>query len=73
VAHIGPLDRSSPGVDAGSAIIRRLIGGRVAQPVHFDGNSVPRDATTLPLYTRAADRIEAAVGVNLGRAIDVSG
>jgi len=51
----------------------------VSKPVDFDGVPAPRRAATaaptnvLQLYTRAADRVEAAVAIQLGRSIDVQG
>jgi hypothetical protein len=59
---------------APAARIDQLIAGRTRQPVDF--SAVPAARSTsggapLQLYTRAADRVEAAVGVHLGRGIDV--
>ncbi|MCA9289567.1 MAG: hypothetical protein KDA25_00470 [Phycisphaerales bacterium] len=56
-------------------ILRKLVAGQVAQPIDFSGAAtpMPKDELTLPLYTRAADKIEAAVAVNRGRRIDVRG
>ena len=53
----------------------RLIAGRVAGQVDFSGSATrdPNLTGTLQLYTRAADMLEAAIGVHLGRAIDVQG
>jgi hypothetical protein len=50
----------------------KLVAGSVAQPVNFD---VARTASAhgFQMYTRAADRIEAAVRIELGRAIDLKG
>jgi len=57
-----------------SAKVDRLVGGTVNVPLSFDGAATRTPGTgTLQLYTRAADKIEAAVAVNVGRAIDVSG
>jgi len=57
--------------------IDRLIGGTVPGTVEFETATRPAaeasSVTTFQLYTRAADRIEAAVGVQIGRAIDVRG
>lgn len=51
-----------------------LVAGHVRGPIEFDGVSVPRsNAAALNLYTRAADRIEAATAVRIGRSIDVKG
>ncbi len=76
-ATVGPASTSR------SSQIDALIGGRVPGRVSFDGGSGVTNAAasaraagptfSLPLYTRAADRIEAATGVNLGRTLDVRG
>jgi len=57
---------------------QRLVAAKVAQPVNFDAAAAPINRTVsaghaLQLYTRAADRIEAAVGVHIGRSIDIRG
>jgi hypothetical protein len=63
-----PLAEPSPG-------IKTLIAGTVSGRVDFDAaaNAPARPASAFPLYTRAADAIEAAVGVEIGRTIDVRG
>ena len=55
--------------------VNQLIAGAVPGPVTFDGSFTPvrSDTPTLQLYTRAADTIEAATGIQLGRTIDVKG
>jgi hypothetical protein len=57
-----------------------LVGARVAAPASIGsaletGPSAPalRSAFAYPMYTRAADRVEAAVAVQLGRTVDVRG
>lgn len=62
-----PADRTSP--------IDQLIAGNVSQAVDFDTSTLPRPNAAEPfqLYTRAADKIEAAVAVQIGRALDVTG
>lgn len=51
-----------------------LVAGRVSGPVQFDGVSVPTsNPAALNLYTRAADKIEAATAVQIGRTIDIKG
>ena len=60
---------------AGSAPARHpLVGGSVPQPVAFDSSQRrPRSvADSLPMYNRAADTVEAAVAVQLGRMIDAT-
>ena len=49
-----------------------LIAGIVRQPVEFEPpmKPSPPQGASFPLYTRAADKVEAAVGVQVGRVID---
>ena len=71
-AQVGPVAQSSP-----AKAIDTLVAGKTNQPVSFDapgkGSSTAVNGATLQLYTRAADRIEAAVGVALGKSLDVTG
>ena len=54
--------------------VRQLVSGKVSGPVDFASASTPTSpAGPYQLYTRAADKIEAAVAVRIGRAIDVKG
>jgi hypothetical protein len=55
--------------------ISQLLAGKVSQAVDFDTSTLPRPGPAEPfqLYTRAADKIEAAVAVQVGRALDVRG
>lgn len=59
-----------------SANISTLIAAKVSQPIDFNNTATPGIVPVneaLPLYTRAADRIEAATGVKLGHELDVTG
>ena len=70
LAQIGPVNAtlSSP------AAAQSLVAGRVPGAIEFDGVSVPRmNPGAFSLYTRAADKIEAATAVQIGRSIDVKG
>ena len=59
---------------AGSEKIQQLVSGRVPGPVDFYSASTPTSpAGAYQLYTRAADRIEAATGIRLGSQLDVKG
>jgi hypothetical protein len=71
-APIGAISpASTPNAIAGPTA---LVAGRVPGAVRFDGVSVPRpDMSVLNMYTRAADKIEAATAVHIGRTIDVKG
>lgn len=50
-----------------------LVAGKVSQAPDFSGNLPARAEGALPLYGRAADRIEAAIGLELGRNLDITG
>ncbi|MGI9014654.1 MAG: hypothetical protein ACR2GY_10445 [Phycisphaerales bacterium] len=63
--------QSLPGVSRSRAI-DHIVGGTVHQPISFDGAATVSGNGALPMYTRAADKVEAATGIALGRAIDVS-
>lgn len=72
LASIGPAQNASPARLPTNA--QALVAGRVQGPVEFDGVSVPRtNPLALNLYTRAADKIEAATAVQIGRTIDIKG
>lgn len=62
-----------PGAMQSSARVQQLVAAKVSQPVTFDSPSVTplNHSPVLQMYTRAADKIEAAVGVQLGRTLDV--
>ncbi len=53
--------------------VARLVAGVVRGPIAFVPQPQPDTpvGSTLPLYKRAADRVEAAVAVHPGRMIDV--
>lgn len=54
--------------------VRAIVGGRVPGGVEFERPSIPPASLQgLSLYTRAADRVEAATGISLGRSLDVRG
>jgi hypothetical protein len=62
-------------LQATSPVASRLVAGNVSAPVSFEASAVSRSTTTSPaavfqMYTRAADRIEAATGVRLGQIFD---
>jgi hypothetical protein len=59
---------------AASARISQLVGGRVPGRVDFTGSAPTASrGDVLPLYTRAADKVEASVAVRLGSALDLRG
>lgn len=52
----------------------QLVAGRVDKPVDFSASPPTRGAMeAFQLYNRAADRVEAAVGIQVGRQLDVKG
>lgn len=69
--------RVEPSRDPGPAAasrLERLVGGRVAGGVDFTGSAPTASrGDVLPLYTRAADKVEASVAVRLGSTLDLRG
>ena len=74
-----PLRAQQPDSFEPASSAQRLVAGKVAQPVNFDpaasvaNNGSASVAPVYQMYTRAADKIEAAVAVQIGRAIDLRG
>jgi hypothetical protein len=64
-----------PDVYEPSTPAQQLVAGTVAGSVNFDASprSAPASAYAFQMYTRAADKVEAAVGVQVGRTMDVKG
>lgn len=57
-----------------AARLERLVGGRVPGRVDFTGSAPTASrGDVLPLYTRAADKVEASVAVRLGSSLDLRG
>jgi hypothetical protein len=50
--------------------VRQIVAGQVAGKVHFDGIDVT-NAQPLQLYTRTADRIEAATRIATGQHLNI--
>ena len=72
----GPItDVAAPTPGVIGSELQQLIGGSVRESVDFDSASTPANPAgpTLQLYSRAADRVEAATGVHLGRGLDIKG
>jgi hypothetical protein len=67
-AYAPAIGGAKPGVAQNS---NPLVANRVSAPLDLDRPSVPAPAGSLSLYTRAADRIEAATALFAGRQIDV--
>ncbi len=68
------IDPATPASPAATERIGRLVGGRVAGAVDFSGSAPTASrGDVLPLYTRAADKVEASVAVRLGGSLDVRG
>ena len=77
-ATYAPAPPSPPPVPtpppAAQTQVQDLVAARVAVPIDFPSAEVAPAAAkphAFPLYTRAADAVEAAVGVRAGRMIDV--
>ncbi|MHC5115359.1 MAG: hypothetical protein ACYTGP_13130 [Planctomycetota bacterium] len=72
-----PAPAATPALQVGAPrppALDRLVAARTTAPIEFDAASTPASsADSLPLYDRAADRVEAAVAVQVGRTIDVRG
>lgn len=67
---IGPAPATKPAQPMEK--VSQLLAGKVAGPVDFSAG--PRAASgsdAMQLYTRSADRIEAATAVQIGRQLDV--
>jgi len=72
-AQVQPTDAAD--TTQPSAKIQSLVAGQVTQPIDFNATPAAKLApgATLQLYNRAADRIEAATAVRIGRSLDVTG
>lgn len=71
-----PQGRVAQAESSGAA--GQLVAGNVSNPVNFDAAPAARSnalnpAPVFQMYTRAADRIEAATAIQIGRSIDVTG
>ena len=66
---------ATPAETGPSAKIRNLVGAIVPGGITFDSETGAAAPTTdsLPMYRRPEDRNAAAVGVELGRTLDVRG
>jgi hypothetical protein len=81
VGAAGPTARLSRPQAAGEAPqtpqgerVAKLVAGHVAGRVDFDSATRTQGQVgALQLYTRAADRVEAATGISLGRRVDLEG
>ncbi len=59
---------------AATSRLERLVGGRVGGGLDFTGSAPTASrGDVLPLYTRAADKVEASVAVRLGSTLDLRG
>ena len=70
---VAPSAAPSPMNQAPTSAVQSLVAGRVPGGMDFDAASlIPnRPTNAFQLYTRVADRIEAATGVERGRVIDL--
>lgn len=68
---VAPASPNRPGAEA-SARIGRLVAGRVPGAVDFTGSApTAGESDVLPMYTRAADKVEASVSVRIGSSLDL--
>ncbi|MHC4991653.1 MAG: hypothetical protein ACYTGC_11805 [Planctomycetota bacterium] len=51
----------------------KLVAASVREPAALPAQDLARTEGVLPMYTRAADLVEAAVAVQLGRSVDLTG
>jgi hypothetical protein len=65
-----PSASAAPAPARGKAPADGLVAGHVPGGVDFSG-PVPTRGSSLSLYSRAADRVEAATAVNIGRSLDL--
>lgn len=79
-AIVPPRTAGAERVDRISASLSNLVSGSVNSPVSqgvgFEQPTAPRGGTSdgrMQLYTRAADRIEVATDVAIGRTLDTRG
>lgn len=72
IARIQPDDAFETSAANRSQRIESLIAGRVDHPIDFTPTPAPQ-SEALQMYTRAADRIEAATSVHIGQSLDVRG
>ena len=70
---VPPMQAQPVAARALSDAAQQLVGGTVGGAVDFHATTPSSPAGAFQLYTRAADKIEAAVNVELGRSIDVRG
>jgi hypothetical protein len=52
---------------------QRLVGATVGRAVDFHASPAAASLGAFQLYTRAADKVEAAVAVQVGRTLDLQG
>jgi len=72
VRQVRPIERAAE--QQINENIEKLIAGTVKGPVDFSAASTPTSpAGAYQLYTRAADKVEASMAVQVGRAIDIKG
>ena len=75
LTHQSPISKPATPTVPVTRAPDQLIAASVSQPVSFDAlaqaNSAPQAA--LQLYTRAADKLEVAIALQVGRTIDRTG
>ena len=71
--HITRAYGVGPTAPAAKPRASSLVAARVDKPVDFKAAPVQSPSNVLQLYNRAADRVEAAVAIQVGRELDVTG
>ena len=70
-ASLRPGTSTPPTALRPPAIIGTPVAARVQVTPEFDSGSVPVRPGAFAMYTRAADRVEAAIQSQLGRTVDI--
>jgi hypothetical protein len=68
-----PVSPPAAPLAARSSQAAALVAGTVSTPVNFEIAARIPGQGVLPMYTRAADKVEAAVAVQVGRKLDITG
>lgn len=74
VAPVGKIGTNQEASSEAKANSRRLVAGVVPGKVDFSADApAPSSSASIAFYRHPADRNTAATGVQLGRAVDISG
>ncbi len=75
LTHRTPTAKSASPASPAARAPDQLIAASVNRPVSFEAHTPAssRPEAALQLYTRAADKFEAAIAIQVGRSIDLTG